>query len=157
MISFDMGLDELFDDTDEIDKIISQVDIDHITEREQSLSKRKMSVSEVPVPPKLPKQEKQELLQFVRDNRNINTTKKTNREVTKFINYLAENGEMRELTAIPPSDMDVHVGKYIMVLKKDNGSAYEPDTISSYIRYNINIFSDTLIAFQFLLISLESN
>ena len=24
MISFDMGLDELFDDTDEIDKIISQ-------------------------------------------------------------------------------------------------------------------------------------
>ena len=140
MISFDMGLDELFDDTDEIDKIISQVDIDHITEREQSLSKRKMSVSEVPVPPKLPKQEKQELLQFVRDNRNINTTKKTNREVTKFINYLAENGEMRELTAIPPSDMDVHVGKYIMVLKKDNGSAYEPDTISSYIRYNINIF-----------------
>ena len=66
-------------------------------------SKRK-AVDAAPQPPqpKVPKPEKQELLKYVQQNRNDNTTKKTGREVARFINYLAEKDEKRELTLIPP-------------------------------------------------------
>ena len=161
--TFDLGLSNIFNDDDEIDQILLNVDDTFDSKTKQHTSapdvrtipkdllmssqeerelllplgknaKRKADVNDDQVSSKVPKDDKQELLKFVQNNRNVNTAKKTNREVARFEKFLHERGENRVLNAIPPQELDVHLGHYIMSLQQENGQAYEPDSISSYIR-----------------------
>ena len=162
--TFDLGLNDIFNDDDGLDKILIDLDDSFISkdpsssntalvsnvpkdllmssqeEREIMLSvksKRKLEDVSNHSPKQAksePQSSKQELLSFVRTNRNVNTVKKTNREVLKFIKHLGDKGEKRQLTKIPPDELDIYLGHYIKDLQKENGGTYEPDSISSYIR-----------------------
>jgi hypothetical protein len=76
-----------------------------------------------------------ELRNYVTSKKNINTTKKTNQCVNKFINWLKDaHKEERSLVDIPPLTMDIYVGGFIMQLKKDKGGDYEPDSLTGFHR-----------------------
>ena len=74
------------------------------------------------------------LRNYVKDNRNVNTTIKTNRETARFKNYLENKGEHREIHHIPPTELNIQLGGFLKDLKKKNGSNYEPDSITSFFR-----------------------
>ncbi|XP_070531551.1 uncharacterized protein KIAA1958-like [Ptychodera flava] len=67
---------------------------------------------------------------FVADQQNKETVRKTNGHIALFKEYLAENGERRDVCDIPPTELDPLVGKFLCGVRKEDGSEYEP----SYLR-----------------------
>lgn len=76
-----------------------------------------------------------ELLDFIKENRNENTTKKTEQILKKFRAWLSEKkNEERKIEDIEPGKLNNYIGNYILSLKKQDGGDFEPDTLTSYHR-----------------------
>ncbi|XP_046554966.1 uncharacterized protein LOC124264268 [Haliotis rubra] len=45
-----------------------------------------------------------------------------------------ENNVKQDMLTLPPQELDVLIGSYILSLEKDNGEPYEPETLTSYHR-----------------------
>ena len=86
------------------------------------------------IPAKKMKSAKANLRSYVKGSRNKNTTEKTRRDTEKFKEYLLLDGELRKMEAIPPEELNVYLGGFIKDLKQQNGTEYEPDTVSSIFR-----------------------
>ena len=76
------------------------------------------------------------LRDFVNSKRNKNTNKKTEQNVKRFREWLAQEPrcEGRDFIDIQPVDMDRYVGVFLLELKKPNNTDYEPDTLTSFHR-----------------------
>ena len=66
---------------------------------------------------------------FVDDNKNKNTVKKTNQHHRLLKKYLAFVGDTREVEVIPPNELNCILESFFVCVKKDNGDNYEPSTI----------------------------
>lgn len=75
-----------------------------------------------------------ELQEFVEDQRNKNTKKKTKSDLSKWYTWCKSVGEERKLEELPHEDLDRLLGHFFMKVRKEDGSLYEPDTLTSFHR-----------------------
>ena len=68
--------------------------------------------------------------QFIYENENQNTMRKTLGHVKLFQSFLLHNDEHRDIHTISPCDLDPLLSKFILSIRRKNGVEYEP----SYIR-----------------------
>mgnify|MGYP001799088843 CR=1 FL=1 len=80
-----------------------------------------------------------EMEEFIKQQRNPRTVKKTGVDVKQFIKFLEREPylETRVLTEIPPSELDNYLCHYLLETRKPNGDEYEPDSLTSF-RNSIN-------------------
>ncbi|XP_070550399.1 uncharacterized protein KIAA1958 homolog [Ptychodera flava] len=75
-----------------------------------------------------------ELDGFVSDQQNKETTRKTRYHISLFKQFLIENNDDREIKDNHPAELDPLVGRFLCVVRKEDGSEYEP----SYLRGMLN-------------------
>ena len=77
-----------------------------------------------------------ELKDFIMEQRNKNTTKKTDLCVKKFKEWLVltHNVKHTNLEKFQPKLLNLYIGGFILSLKKKDGTSFEPDTLTSYHR-----------------------
>jgi hypothetical protein len=66
--------------------------------------------------------------------------------------YFESENELREIETIPAEELNVHLCRFFMQAKKENGRAYEPNTLTCFFRsiqrylnnknFPINVFKD---------------
>ena len=64
--------------------------------------------------------------------KNPATVRKTKSDIKKFTDFLAVEQETRPFETIPPKELDMHLARFFLSVKKGNRSECEPDTIKSY-------------------------
>ncbi len=95
------------------------------------------------------------LREFVQQNKNKHTARKTGYGVKKFKTWLLETYNIEcNPEQIERPDLDVFIGEWLMQLKKPDGDLYEPDSILSFHRciarhlkdqgYKYNIVNDDI-------------
>ena len=68
---------------------------------------------------------------FLNENENENTIKKTNQDLKTVRQYLtAKLNENRPLSSIPPTELCTILCKFVIGVRKIDGSEYEPNTIA---------------------------
>ena len=77
---------------------------------------------------------RQDMLDFVKKQRSENTILKTQSDMKRFNQFLRKKGEKRNITDIPPLTLDGYIGHFIMALERQDGSPYEPGTITGFHR-----------------------
>ena len=48
--------------------------------------------------------------------------------------YFEPENELRYIENIPPEDLNMHICRFLMQAKKRNGTAYEPNTLTYFLR-----------------------
>lgn len=77
--------------------------------------------------------ENNETRAFVDKMKNYNTKVKTKSDLAKFRNYLKESQqELRAPETISSEELDGYLAKFMLNIRKNDGSEYEPDTLSSF-------------------------
>ena len=71
-----------------------------------------------------------EVCQFVFDNENINTRKKTLCNIKLFQLFLSEQNEERMVHELPPSELDKYLARFFVSVRQKDGREYQP----SYLR-----------------------
>ena len=76
------------------------------------------------------------LKDFIMEQRNKNTTKKTNLCVKRFKEWLilTHNVKHTNLEKFQLKLLNLYIGGFILSLKKKDGTSFEPDTLTSYHR-----------------------
>ena len=76
------------------------------------------------------------LKDFIMEQRNKNTTKKTNLWVKRFKEWLilTHNVKHTNLEKFQLKLLNLYIGGFILSLKKKDGTSFEPDTLTSYHR-----------------------
>ena len=70
--------------------------------------------------------------QFIEDQVNENTKKKTQQNVALLKEFLKLKNESRLIEEIPPKELKAYIGEFIItVRKKDNNEDYEPSSLRS--------------------------
>ena len=70
--------------------------------------------------------------QFIEDQENENTKKKTQQNVALLKEFLKLKNESRLIDEIPPKKLNAYIGEFIItVRKKDNNEDYEPSSLRS--------------------------
>ena len=70
--------------------------------------------------------------QFIEDQENENTKKKTQQNVALLKEFLKLKNESRLTEEIPPKELNAYIGDFIItVRKKDNNEDYEPSSLRS--------------------------
>lgn len=78
---------------------------------------------------------RKDLLAYIKENKSVNTTKKTQRDVLRFGAFIADKHSITTpIHELNPSSLDVYLGEWLMSLEKIDGSPYEPDTLTSFHR-----------------------
>ena len=73
-----------------------------------------------------------EIQQFVEQQKNKNTKKKTNNYLNKWYKWCEERGETRNLEELPSTKLDRLLGHFFVSVRKADGTVYEPDTLLNY-------------------------
>jgi hypothetical protein len=76
----------------------------------------------------------EDIEKFVDQQKNTNTKRKTESDLRKWCQWSEEHGETRELKDIPPVELDRLLSHFFVTVRKNDGSLYEPDTLSSFQR-----------------------
>ena len=71
---------------------------------------------------------------FVDQQKNKNTKRKTESDLKTWYLWCAKHGETRELNDIPPTELNRLLGHFFVTVCRNDGSLYEPDTLSSFQR-----------------------
>ena len=80
-------------------------------------------------------QAKTALRDFVSKQANLHTRKKTDQCVSRFRNWLRDTHEITtQLEFIPADDLDTYLGAWLLAIRKQDGSDYEPDSLTSFHR-----------------------
>ena len=72
--------------------------------------------------------------QFVEQQKNKNTKKKTNSDVNKWYKWCEEHNEKRKLEQVPPTELDRLLGHFFVSVRKADCTVYKPYTLSSFQR-----------------------
>ena len=75
-----------------------------------------------------------DLKHYIETKKNPNTIRKTDQCIRRFLSFLHDKKESRNIENIPVMQLDAPVGEFILTLKKADGTDYEPDTLTSYYR-----------------------
>ena len=67
---------------------------------------------------------------FIEQNENVNTRKKTLSHIKLVQSYLLSIGVSNELHSLAPAELDRHLAKFFVVVRQKYGSEYQP----SYLR-----------------------
>ena len=76
----------------------------------------------------------EEVHNFIRNQQQASTVKKTMYDMNVFQKFLDECGEKRRITEIAPAELDSLLCNFYITAKKKDNTAYEPDTMSSFSR-----------------------
>ena len=72
--------------------------------------------------------------QFCKDQQKLNTVKVTNRDIKSVATWLASNKfELRNLEDIPPSKLNDYLSQFVIFVRKQDGSQYQPGTLTGMI------------------------
>ena len=71
---------------------------------------------------------------FMTENRNKNTTKKTQSDLNIFYRWAKSVNETRTLENISEQELDKLLAHFVLNARKQNGDEYEPDTLTSMLR-----------------------
>ena len=72
--------------------------------------------------------------QFIEDQENENTKKKTQQNVALLKEFLTLKNESRLMEEIPPKELNAYITEFIVtVRKKDNNEDYEPCSLRSFM------------------------
>ena len=69
---------------------------------------------------------------FIDQHKNSNTKRKTESDLRKWQQWCAQHGERRELNDIPPLELDKLLSHFFITVRKNDGTHYEPDTLTSF-------------------------
>ena len=72
--------------------------------------------------------------EFIEKNKNVNTAKKTKTDLNVWKRWCSSIGEARELENIPPSELDRLLCHFFINIKKQDGTEFEPSTLTSFQR-----------------------
>ena len=86
------------------------------------------------VPMECDEDTRQDMLDFVKKQQSENTILKTQSDMKRFNKFLRKKGEKRKIIDIPPLTLDGYIGHFIMALERQDGSPYEPGTITGFHR-----------------------
>lgn len=75
----------------------------------------------------------QNLNQFLEEQRNLNTKRKTANDLKLFTTYLQMQNEMRFPEFIPPSELSDYISGFLLAVRRKDGSEYEPTTLRSFL------------------------
>ncbi|XP_069109437.1 uncharacterized protein KIAA1958-like [Argopecten irradians] len=99
-----------------------------------------------------------DLRNYIMSKRNENTVKKTEGCIKRFKDWIQAppRSDPREVLQILPFELDTYIGGFLLSLQKNDGSNYEPDTLTSFHRgidrylrengYSFNILTSDLFA-----------
>ena len=96
----------------------------------ESLSTDPQPQKQAPASTRFVQVDENDVQQFINENENQNTMRKTLGHIKLFQSFLTHNGELREIYTIPPCDLDPLLSKFILSIRRKDGGEYEP----SYIR-----------------------
>ena len=73
---------------------------------------------------------------FIEEQRPENTQKKkkTLYDINVWKRYLTSAGEERNVEDIPAKNLNLHMSRFFMEIKKDDGDQYEPTALTSFHR-----------------------
>ena len=83
---------------------------------------------------KFKKMEAKGLEEFIEKNNNENTSKKTASDLKVWDRFCSNIDEKKRMEDIPPNELDTLLGYFFKDIKKENGSSYEPDYLTSFHR-----------------------
>ena len=69
---------------------------------------------------------------FITENRNKNTTKKTQSDLNVFYRWAKSVNETRTLENISEQEFDKILAHFVLNARKENGDEYEPDTLMDH-------------------------
>ena len=75
-----------------------------------------------------------ELEDLVERQKNVNTKRKTASDLKKWYSWCIEVNERRKLEEIPPKELDRLLSHFYCKVRKNDGSTYEPDTLTGFQR-----------------------
>lgn len=75
----------------------------------------------------------QELDEFLQQQQNLNTKRKTTNDVKLFNSYLSTQNESRYPELIPPSGLSDYISGFLLSVRRKDGSEYEPTTLRSFV------------------------
>lgn len=118
----------IFDlDPIELENILTQSEFDELPSVGQPLQ-----------PPALDRKRFEDLNQeeiqaFIQKQENENTKRKTEGDMRLFKSYCLAKSEYREPEELLPCELDLLFGNFLVSVKKQNGSEYEPSTIRGFM------------------------
>lgn len=71
---------------------------------------------------------------FIEEQRPESTKKKPLYDIKVWKRYLTSAGEERNIEDIPAEDLNLHMSRFFMAIKKKDGDQYEPTTLTSFHR-----------------------
>ena len=74
-----------------------------------------------------------EIEQYIHENENKRTRQKTLSHQKLFESYLEEQSEARAIHDIPPTELNVYLGQFLLFVRKSNGEEYEPVTLRNIL------------------------
>ena len=92
----------------------------------------------------------EEVHNFIRNQQQASTVKKTMYDMNVFQKFLDECGEKRRITEIAPAELDSLLCNFYITAKKKDNTAYEPDTMSSFSRSIQRYLEDNKAKFNIL-------
>ena len=75
-----------------------------------------------------------ELEQFVDQQKNCNTKRKTESDLRRWYSWCRSVGETRKIGEIPPAELNRLLGHFYVKVRKTNGEMYEPDSLTALQR-----------------------
>ena len=75
----------------------------------------------------------QSLDDFLQQQQNLNTKRKTTNDIKLFQSYLDTQNESRFPQFIPPCDLDNYVSGFLLSVRKKDGTEFEPSTLRSFV------------------------
>lgn len=71
---------------------------------------------------------------FIDEHKNINTKRKSESDLRKWQQWCAKYVEKREMKDIPPIELNKLLSHFFITVRKNDGTHYEPDTLTSFQR-----------------------
>ena len=79
-----------------------------------------------------PIEEGSDLHQFIENQANLNTRKKTVSDMKIWEQFCLSRGEDRSMAEIPTKELDCLLGVFFNEIVKKSGEPYEPDSLTSF-------------------------
>lgn len=81
-----------------------------------------------------PQLDDEDVNNFIVENRNKNTTKKTHSDLNVFYRWAKSVNETRSLEEIPENELDKVLAHFFLKVRKQNGDKYEPDSLTAMLQ-----------------------
>ena len=73
---------------------------------------------------------------FIEGEENENTRKKTRQDISLIVSFIAsekQTNESFEIEQLSPEELDGHLSKFLLAVRKKNGDEFEPTTLRGFL------------------------